>query len=68
MGGEPGMKVDVKAEVSADQSVNVDIDVDGRHAIVTFSGGEITLEVPVDEDDSLTLEVPESVAAVDPQG
>jgi hypothetical protein len=61
------MKVDVKASVDADQSVHVDIDVDGRHAIVTFADSEITMEVPAD-DGELTLSVPESVAAVDPAG
>ena len=59
------MKVDVRARVSADQSVNVDIDVDGRHAFVTFAEGEITMEVPAGEGD-LTMTVPEAVASVDP--
>jgi hypothetical protein len=61
------MKVDVSAGVSADKSVHVDINVDGRHAVVTFADGEITLEVPADEGD-LTLVVPEAIAAVDPAG
>jgi hypothetical protein len=61
------MKVDVRASVAADQSVSVDIDVNGRHAIVTFADENITMEVPADEGD-LTMVVPESVAAVDPAG
>jgi hypothetical protein len=61
------MKVDVRATVIASTSVHVDVDVDGRHAIVKFEDDEIILEIPSDEG-SLTLEVPESVAAVDPAG
>ena len=40
------MNVVVKAQVEADGSVVCDIDCDGQRAVVTFSGGEITMSVP----------------------
>ena len=40
------MNVVVKAKVEPDDSVVCDIDCDGQKAIVTFSGGDITLTVP----------------------
>jgi hypothetical protein len=67
VGGEPGVNVDVKAGIGPDKSVTCDIEVDGRHAVVTFADGEITMAVPGDEGD-VTLAVPESVASVGPAG
>jgi hypothetical protein len=61
------VNIDVSTNVGPDRSVTCDIDVDGRHAAVTFADGEVSLSV-VAGDGDITFTVPLSVVAVDDAG
>lgn len=61
------MNIDVSTSVGADRSVTCDIDVDGRHAAVTFADGEVSLSV-LSPGGEITFTVPLAVVAADAAG
>lgn len=56
------MNVDVATSIAPDRSVTIDIDVDGKKAVVVIADGEISLSVPT-VDGEITSTVPLALAA-----
>lgn len=56
------MNVDVATNVAPDKSVTIDIDVDGKKAVVVIAEGEISLSV-LTVDGEVTSTVPLALAA-----